>query len=196
MDTIEEIIQKIWEDAEWKIKEYEQEAEKKIKAIKEREFSKWEREKAKLISDGKREAESIKSMYISRANLDGRRMVMEAREEIINRAVQMLKDSAALETGEAYQKYIETALINAKNVFGDKFIIMCRPEDAEMVKRIARETAPDAKISEAPIPYGGVVISTMDGSKKMDYSVEAHISRRMNEIRRRLAELLFEGEYD
>ena len=193
VDPIERIKEKIEEDVRWKIREFEEDAKRKIEKIRKEEMGRWEEEKKKIIAEGKRDAEGIRSMIISRANLEGKRILMEAREEIIKKVVDEIKKNAR--SVPSYGNYVMKSINEGKNVFGEKFRIVCGREDMELVKNIASRIAPQAEITEGEVPFGGIRIESVDSLEVMDFSVDSLVERRMNDIRKLIVEKLFEGEH-
>ncbi len=192
MEPLQRIIDKIMEDANWKIKGYDEEADKKIEKIRKREEERWEEERKKMEYEGKREAEGIKSMLISRAYLEGKRELMDAKEEIIKTVVRRIKEEAR-NAGESYKKCIRDSLIDAKRFMGEDMQVICLKEDRDLVELLVREICPNAKLIEGHVPFGGIIVVTRDYLQKMDYSIDALVERKMSQIRKEISSRLFEG---
>ena len=45
------------------------------------------------------------------------------------------------------------------------------------------------------VKHGGIIVRDVNGEKSVDYSIEALVGRRMNDIRRMIVDILFEGEH-
>ncbi len=193
VDPIEKIKEKIEEDVQWKIREFQEDAKRKIEKIRTEEMNLWEEEKKRIITEGKRDVEGIKSMIISRANLEGKRILMDAREELIQKVVEEMKKNAR--KIPSYGNYLMKSINEAKKIFGEKFRIICEHEDLEIVKNIASRIVPQAEIVEGDVSYGGIRAESMDSLEVTDYGIESLIERRMNDIRRMIIKNLFEGEY-
>ncbi len=193
MDAIENIIKRINEDADWKIKEYYDEAEREIERIRKEEENKWHREREKLETAGKREAETIKQMYISKAHLDGKKMLMNAREEVIHR---IIEDMLANFRGYIdYEKYIEESLKDVVSVLGNEFDILCAAQDMELMKNVASRVGISSDIREGEVDYGGFLAVSRDSLKKVDYSARAFVERNMGDIRKKIYLKLFGEEH-
>ncbi len=192
-DAVERIIEKIREDVRWKIEEIERDAKQKIERIKSEEYARWEREREKMEHDAAREVEGIRSLIISRANLEGKRELMDAREEVMNRVVENIKRNAR--NSDKYPGYLESRIRDAREVFGDEFVIVCIPEDKARVDAIVSKVAPGAKVEMGPVKHGGIIVRDAEGTRTVDYSIDALVERRMNDIRKMIVERLFEGEY-
>ncbi len=193
MEAIERIIKRIQEDADWKIKEYERKAQGEIEKIRRAEEGKWKREKEKLIATGKREAETIRQMYISKAHLDGKKMLMNAREKVIEDIIgEML--SKFKEYGN-YDNYLKESLESAKEVLGNEFNIICMKEDVSKVKDMADELGISATVMEGDVEYGGILAVSRDSLKKVDYTARAFMERNMGDIRKKIYMRLFGEEH-
>ncbi len=193
MDAIDRIIKRIEEDAQWKIKEYWDKADREIERIRNMEESKWEKEREKMESSGKREAETIRQMHISKAHLDGKKMLMNAREKVIERIINQVQIS--FKDYVDYEKYIRESLEDAKNVLGNNFEVIAMQEDVEMVKRIADDMGLNLKVMAGELEYGGILAISSDSLKKVDYTVKAFVERNMGDMRKRIYVKLFGEEY-
>ncbi len=193
MDAIDRIIKRIEEDAQWKIKEYWDKADREIERIRNMEESKWEKEREKMESSGKREAETIRQMHISKAHLDGKKMLMNAREKVIERIINQVQIS--FKDYVDYEKYIRESLEDAKNVLGTDFEVIAMQEDVEMVKRIADDMGLNLKVMAGELEYGGILAISSDSLKKVDYTVKAFVERNMGDMRKRIYVKLFGEEY-
>ncbi len=193
MDAVDRIIQKIREDAEWKVAEFRKETQEKIEKIRREELARWEQERAKLERDGKREAENIKSLIISRAHMEGKRELMDAREEVIDKVMKKIKIEAR--NSPMYEGYLRNAIIEAKSKFGDEFVLTCIPEDKATVESIVSEMGLKIKIEVGAVKYGGIIVKDKNGERSVDFSVRALIERRSHEIRREIVNMLFGGEH-
>ena len=193
MKAIDRIIKRIEEDAQWKIQEYWNKADREIERIRNIEESKWEREKEKIESMGKREAETIKQMHISKAHLDGKKMLMNAREEVIERIINQIL--IHFRDYVDYERYIKESLEDAKNVLGNSFSVVTLKDDEDLVRRIAEDIKLEIKMIPGEIEYGGILAISNDSMKKVDYTVKAFVERNMGDIRKRIYVKLFGEEH-
>ncbi len=193
MEAIERIIKRIQEDADWKIKEYQQKAQREIEKIRRAEEGKWKREREKLISSGKREAETIKQMYISKAHLDGKKMLMNAREKVIEDIIEEML-SKFKEYGN-YDAYLEESLEAAQGVLGGEFNVVCMKDDIPRIKEISSKLGLNITVMEGDVEYGGILAVSKDSLKKVDYTARAFIERNIGDIRKRIYVKLFGEEH-
>ncbi len=191
--AVDKIISRINEDVEIKIKKIQKDTREKIEKIRNEEYAKWEREKKKLELEGKREVESIKRLIISKAQLEGRRELLAAREELMENIIERIKLNA--KNAPRYSEYIRSSIEDAKNVLGEEFTIVCIPEDKDMVEKFVSEIAPKAKVVMGAVKHGGIMVKSADGERGVDYSIDALVERKINEIRKKIVSKLFEGEH-
>ncbi|NPA74498.1 MAG: V-type ATP synthase subunit E [Euryarchaeota archaeon] len=192
-DSVDRIVEKILADARARAAEFDQEAQRKIDEIREEEESRWEKEKARLEAEFRREAEDIRIQILSRAHMEGKRLIVNAREEVINRVIEAIR--RGIRDSSDYSNYLRRSVENAREILGDKFVVKCIPEDKETVNAIVSEVAPGATVEIGMIRNGGLLVESMDGLRVVDYSVDALVSRRMQDIRKMILDKLFEGEY-
>ncbi len=193
MDAVEKIIRRIEEDAQWKIEEYYSNAEKEIERIRSIEEGKWEQEKEKLESMGKREAETIKQMHISKAHLDGKKMLMQAREEVIEKIIKDMLENFR-EYGD-YDSYLQRSLKESSEILGSKFMVISSQEDREKIESIASSLSIDISVAPGDVPYGGFIAVSSDSTRRLDNTAEAFIERNMGEIRKMIYTKLFGEEH-
>ncbi len=192
-NAVDKIIAKINDDMNMKLREFQTEVDKKIEEIRRVEYGKWELEKDKMEREGKKEAENIKRLHISRAHLEGKRELLEAREEVMKKVITSIKNNAR--KLPKYDEYLRQAVEDAKIALGNELVLLCAPEDEAKIKKIASEVIPTARIELGTVKYGGIIAKTFSGERSVDYSIEAFIERNLNEIRKKIVEKLFEGEY-
>jgi len=193
MEAIENIIKRIREDADWKIKEYQEKAQREIEKIRKIEEGKWVREKEKLETVGKREAETIKQMHISKAHLDGKKMLMNAREKVIEKIIEDMLSNFK-EYGN-YDAYLEDSILAVREILGDEFNVVCMKEDIPRVKDIVNKLGMKVTVMEGNVEYGGILAVSKDSLKKVDYTARAFINRNIGDIRKRIYVRLFGEEY-
>ncbi len=192
-NAVDKIIAKINDDMNMKLREFQTETDKKIEEMRKVEYGKWEREKEKIEREGKREAENIRRLFISRAHLEGKRELLEAREDVMKKVITSIKNNAR--GSPKYDDYLRQAVEDARRALGDELVLLCTPEDEAKIKKIASEVTPRARIELGTVKYGGIIAKTVSGERSVDYSIEAFIERNVNEIRKKIVEKLFEGEY-
>jgi len=63
------------------------------------------------------------------------------------------------------------------------------------VDNIVKSLAPKANVEMGEVKHGGIIAKDIKGIKSVDYSIDALVERKINEIRKIMLNKLFEGEY-
>lgn len=166
-----EIIEDARREAEKIVKNAEQEAEKKAE---------------KIIEEARKKADVAGSRVIASAKRNARIEIIKARDEIIGRVIDEVRNKLKKIKGKKYKEYVKNAIENGKKKMGDIYIIASRKED----EKIASELQVDVKGKTNAI--GGVIIKSADGKKEIDATFDAMIKREMNELRIKISERLWE----
>lgn len=147
-----------------------------------------EREKEKLIlsyeEEAKRLAASERRERLSSARLDARRMIVEAREEVVQRAIHQLWDALeSLRDSPEYQDMLRRALHQGVEELGGSATVYAAPHDLEKVKALAAEF-PNLVVSDEPLESrGGVVLVSSDGNVRFENTLESLVEENMESIR-------------
>ncbi|HIH69390.1 V-type ATP synthase subunit E [Methermicoccus shengliensis] len=147
-----------------------------------------EREKEKLIlsyeEEARRLAASERRERLSSARLDARRMIVEAREEVVQRAIHQLWDVLeSLRDSPEYQEMLRRAIQQGVRELGGSATVYAAPHDLEKVKAIAAEF-PSLVVSDEPLESrGGVVLVSPDGSVRFENTLESLVEEKMESIR-------------
>jgi vacuolar-type H+-ATPase subunit E/Vma4 len=192
-DAIERIVNKILDDARKQAEVYYQEAQRKIDEIRDEEYSLWDKEKQRLEAEYKREAEDIRIQILSRAHMEGKRALTSAREEVISKVLADILNNFRNSSG--YGDYIKRSIEDARSILGNQFRIKCSPDDVELVRSSLGGTLSEVEVVPVEGGHGGIVVESSDGLRAIDYSVDALVGRRMQDVRKMILEKLFEGEY-
>ncbi len=162
-------------------------AEEQVREELEKAERAWEKELERRIAlvDAKLKEEEREKM--SWARLEERRMLAEAREEILNEAMEMFKDQVAKfterkEYAKWLEKVVEKGLEEMKPL---KCVVLVKKGDKKKIK------IKGVKVKEGAEILGGAIIGSEDGSVKLDLSLDAFIRQREDEIRRELYKHIF-----
>lgn len=184
--TAEKIIERINKDSQNEIKQILKEAEKQATSI----IKDFEREakleSEKILSDGMQEAENIKKIIISKASQDTNRIIMNAREKIIEEC--FTKAHHKLSTlKESEYKSIVTKLMQdgCKKLEGHCNVLVSRSIDKEIAKNIG------VKVIGTVETAGGIIIKSNDGRITLDHTFDGILKRKKEEIRRKVGNFLF-----
>ncbi len=202
-ERIKKIEKKIIGEAEEKARSIIKDAEKSKKETLEQKMKEGESESEKTMRSGMEEADSLKRQKVAEARLKAKQMILVAREELINEAIEKSKGKlrelvVSREYGRILGKLIkegaiglgggelEVALADKKKTSIDLESIAKQVE-----KEIGRKTS-FGIVQGNPRSIGGVIVRKTDGSITIDNTFEARIERALRDIRIQVAKVLFE----
>ena len=185
--AIEKLLARIEEDARKEIDEIIKAAEGEAKRIIEGAREEGKKEAEKITKKGKKEAERARDRIISAANREARMMITNAKEEVIQQCLEIIREKMASMPSKEYKKIVEDMVKDAIEEGGDYVLFYSRKED----KKIAEKLNIDVEGEIDAI--GGVVLKAKDGSKEIDLTFDFLLERKKEEIRIMIAEKLFEN---
>jgi V/A-type H+-transporting ATPase subunit E len=184
--TAEKIIEQIKKDSEKEInqilKEAKQQASEIIKEAKEEAQQEFE----KILSDGKKQAQNIKRILISKANQDTKRELMNAREKIIEECFLKAHHKLSILKGPRYNKIIKKLIDDGRKKLGEKGSLFVTREAG---KKIATELG--IKIDGYVESSGGVVLKSTDGRIILDHTFDGILKREKDKMRPMVGNILF-----
>jgi len=201
---LNKIIKKIIGEAEEKAKSIVKEAEKIRKEALEQKRKEGEGEAEKIIRSGMEEADSLKRQKIAEARLKAKQMIIAARDDLINEAIDNCKQKLSqLTTSKDYNRILGKLVEEGGIGLGGgelEIIVPAKDQNASIdlsgiVKRIERETGKNTVVKmtqEKLRSVGGVIVRKSDGSIMIDNTFEARIERILRAIRMQTAKVLFE----
>ncbi|VVB66694.1 V-type ATP synthase subunit E [Candidatus Gugararchaeum adminiculabundum] len=153
-----------------------------------------EDEKRKLLAQAKAEvstmAESEKGERIAAARLNAKKLISEAQEEVVAKVIGQVQDELeSMRKKKQYQDFLAKAIKSAlKEIPGDA-IVQVNKDDLAAVKGIRGITV------GAPIDCaGGAIVSSKDGTVRVNATFESLIEEKKDEIRRQVFKELFGGK--
>jgi V/A-type H+-transporting ATPase subunit E len=201
---VDKIKAKILEDAKAEANKIISEAEEEKAKILEKAKEEAEKRKAEILKRGEKEAEMTKSRIISEAKLEAKKKLLEAKEGIIEMAINKLKEELVKlpEQPEYKDKLINLIKDGAVSLGGGELIVRLNSRDMGLIedstlwnleKEIESITKKVTVLKKGdPVDIiGGCIIETADGLKSLDNSLEAIFNRNLNVIRARITEKLF-----
>jgi len=193
----DEEVKKIIEEAESTAKKIIEEAESKAARIKD--------ERLRRV---KKEMDEKEKAGISFAKMDGRKMVMEVKEEFSKKAFseveKRLKSFSSSKMDERYQDILMNLTIEAtSNIDSKEIKISANKSDLDVLKRniqTIRSTVSKMRGSEAEIEIdnkaidtiSGVIARSKDGKQIYNNTFEARLSRTFEELKGKFLTMLFE----
>ena len=184
--AIENLLEEIRNDAEQEVKEIISDAKREAEKLIKNAEQDAEKKASKLREEAERNAEIAESRIVASAKRNARIEIMKARDEIINRVIDEMKEKLKKIKGKKYRDYVEKAIENGKEKIGKIYIMAARKED----EKVAKEMGVEVKGKVDAI--GGVIIKSIDGKKEIDATFDALLKRRMNELRIKISERLWE----
>lgn len=174
---VEELRQKLLEDARKKSEEIIREAKREAERIIEEAERKWrekaEQEREKIIANARLEAQKI----ISEARRNYRITISKAKAEVINKILEEAKirltNRIGFDIEESLKKLLDEALYYIENP--SKIII--NPRDRDVIKKILKEKGlKNIEIVESNDILGGLIIESING-ERVDNSYNTRLER-------------------
>ncbi|EHP89067.1 V-type proton ATPase subunit E [Methanotorris formicicus] len=201
---VEKITSKIMDDAKKKADEIIKKAEEEASVILKNAEEEAEKRKNTILKKGEKDAEMTKNRIIAEAKLTAKRMILEEKEKIIEMAIEKLReDLAKLPEKPEYKGILEKMIKNgAVSLGGGELIVQLNERDMGLVEdevlwkleKEIEEAAGKVTILKKGEPVkiiGGCIISTADGLKILNNSLEAVFERDMENIRAKITDILF-----
>jgi vacuolar-type H+-ATPase subunit E/Vma4 len=195
-DQIEALKEEIWrrarERADQILREAEAEASRIIEEARRRieEMTRSRIEPEKLL---------LKRRIIGRAISEGRRMIIMAKNEVVERAfekaIEKLRKEAESKS-EAYVNFLRRSLERAlEYVSGpdiDEVVIYANESDLSIIAGMIKDAQVNVRLEKSPI-IGGMNVLSVDGRKSYYGSIESRLEALKPILRERVANLLFRG---
>jgi len=174
------------------------EAEKKAKEIMEEAKKEVEERKAKLIEQGKKELDRLKEQELVKIKMDFKKRLYVYEwslvSSIVSNSVSIIE--RIRDRKEDYKKYLFTSLTNALSLISDEEVVVhVDKRDLSIVEDLIKTMQTSKKIKIIPdiSTAGGIVVTSKDGLKEINETVEARLKLKNQAIREKLYNLLFGG---
>jgi vacuolar-type H+-ATPase subunit E/Vma4 len=161
----------------------------------------------KIISDGqkhaqmilsqgaeqsKREVEEDRMRVLASARLGANRRLLEARDEVLrgyeDQASSYLSEFSS---SPEYKDFFVRMLTDGVSKIGEDAVVQINPRDKPLLKDPRLK---QLKIQVSPEPLGsvgGVVVSSKDGKRRVDNTLESIFNERRDELRLKLSQQVF-----
>ena len=132
------------------------------------------------------ELRAVHDRIVGRANLDGRKMVMEAKMELLDTVFESAREKleAMAKKGEAdYQEVVEKLISEAVEAIGeDELIVSSNKADHGFLKKtlseLSKEMGVSLRLDAKPIDaMGGVIVKNQRGTKVYYNTLEGRLSK-------------------
>jgi len=201
---VEEIVSKILEDANKEAEEIKKKAQLEAEKILEEARKEAERRRNEILKKGEKEAEMIKNRIIAEAKLEVRKKMLRKKEELIERAIKKLEEELVeLPEKENYRDLLVKLIVDgAVAVDSGEVVVDLNRRDYETldinslweiekeIERVANRSVVVRKGSIVDI-VGGAIVKDRESSKICNNSLEAIFERNLENIRAKIAEVLF-----
>lgn len=199
MNGIEQITEKIQADIQAEIDEIRENSRVEIEAIGEKYESVRQEEYWKVINQGTKSAEQRMQRIASMAELDRKKAILSQKQDLVSQAFDRAVEKMAALPEEAYVALLAGFAVQGA-VTGSEKLIFSKPERASIGKKVcvlANEKLEELgkkgslTMSEDTREIkGGIIIS--DGSVDINYSLEALVAARRNELTEPVTKILFD----
>ena len=181
------IIKKIRLDAEIKANSTLEEGNNRAKEIIDDAIHNADIYKERFLQESFKERDEIVKRRITVANLEAKKLILQAKKEIIDKAFENAK-KALIEDKKAYKEIITSMLKYAED--GDK-ITICESDSKLITNKFVKETTgKDVTINKEYGNFvGGIIITGENSDKNLTLDVELKAVR--EQIETEIAEMLF-----
>lgn len=149
------------------------------------------REKAKAAeedrtADARERANRERLREVARAELDGRRMGLQAQKDVLDEV--LVKAKAHLQERPADRLLLEALLARHPEEVADG-ILHCSPRDAPILKTLV-----PGEVRDDLETIGGILIESLDGKRRVDLTYETALEDLWPDIVKEIATLLWRKE--
>lgn len=201
-DLDSKLIEKIVEQRSQLLKEAKESAQRILE--------KAEEERQRIIEQTNRSIESIvgselravHDRIVGRAQLEGRKKLLEARMEVLDAVkAQALEEVKALASGKRtdieYSGYLIKLIVEADEaILEDEYIISANKRDLEYLKKNLNQVSKALKgkkvrLRDTPADViGGVIVANVDGTKTMENTLETRLETANGRLQTEIANKL------
>ncbi|GBF36039.1 V/A-type H+/Na+-transporting ATPase subunit E [Methanofervidicoccus abyssi] len=204
MMGVDEIVSKILEDANKEAEKIKEDAQVEASKILDDARKEAEKRKNEILKKGEKEAEMVKNRIIAEAKLKVRKKMLIKREELIEKAIKKLReDLIKLPEKEEYNTLLLKLIIEGIVAIGEEEVFIdLNKRDYEIINskimwtiesemgKLLNKSVIVRKGNIVDI-VGGCIVKSKNGSKICDNSLEAVFERNLENIKEKIAELLF-----
>ncbi len=195
-NDIQRIIARIQADAKVKLDKITVEKSKQVDSINKDTAQKINVKKIKMAEIHNMEVTRIGKRMHSAARLDAKRMLLHAREEIIEEVFDRVNALLlAIPQGE-YIAFLKEAIHIASNELGKDLIIHCRTQDTDAVKQSAGSGITLELREIARNTIGGIIIESKTSGAVMNNTFENIIHRERPRLREVIGRVLYPDTAD
>ncbi|MDI6644348.1 MAG: V-type proton ATPase subunit E [Methanobacteriaceae archaeon] len=201
----EKIVSSILSDAQGEADAIIQEAETKATSIISEGEEQAQMEKERIIEDAKKQANMKYQQIISEAKMNARRMELEGREEVIDKAFTKAEEKLRNIASTSSAEYIESLKNIVKEasaeIGGGDLLVLLKEEDVSKIKDSLSDIQKEVEnttgnkttleIGDNIKTIGGAVVKTKNGEIEVNNTIEARMQRFKKALRSEVAQVLF-----
>jgi vacuolar-type H+-ATPase subunit E/Vma4 len=140
------------------------------------------------------ELRAVHDRIVGGAQLQGRKIVMEARMEVIGKVFEKAEEEVkGIVEGPDYHDYLVKLASESISKLGEDCIVYANKEDTKYLKSVMENlpTGQKVKIEESPVDImGGVTIVNMKGTKTIHNTLDSRLKAAKNRVTAEVAEKL------
>ena len=186
--TIENIIKKIEAETQTEVNNIIQQARNDAQTI-QSEANKALSEKLNLITkEGNKRITIMRNIHLSEARRVSRRIILGAREDLINECFRLAKERLRNLPGTEYNNVMVRLIKDSMPLINNRgSVTLTREEDKVIINRF-----PSLTVRTHVKPgLGGLILESADGKIVVDNTFEAILERKKEDIRTEVANILF-----
>ncbi len=191
---VQNIIDKIMDDAQKKAKEIEDKAKEEKNSILAEAKEKGEKTKTEILANAEKKANAEKDRIVADARVRARKATLKAGEEVIEEAfVKAMQEIEKATATKGYQKTLKRLIQESISLVGKGCVeLVLTSHDKKLLKAEDLEGMGDVRISSDELPgMGGVIVRTVDGTVEIDNTIETRMQRGKSDLRKKVAAVLF-----
>jgi V/A-type H+-transporting ATPase subunit E len=193
---IQKIIARIQADAKAKLETVAAEKQKEIDAINKDANQKISSEKTKLDEEFAKDTARIGKRMNSAARLEAKKMLLQAREEIIEGVFEKVGERLIRMPTEEYKAFLKSAIQIGKEQLGADMMVHCRQKNREIVRGSA---GLGVKLEYKDLSHssvGGILLESKQNGSVMNFLFDDIIERERPVLREEIGKVLYPGSAD
>lgn len=140
------------------------------------------------------ELRAVHDRVVGGAQLQGRKTIMEARMEVINKVFDHVANEVRVAVeGPKYNEYLEKMAVESVSKLNEDCIIYANETDAKHLSSVMEKLAVGVKvkIEESPVDIvGGISLVSMDGTKSITNTLDSRLNNAKEKLTAEVAETL------
>lgn len=182
--SVEDILREIEQKGKIQLEIIRKETDEKISKI----IGEAKENARKILEDGRasfeRQLEYERKRIVSTVNMEMKMLYNRTLNEIIDEYVRKILDLLpSLRNSDHYREYIMKSIEKGRNEIGNNYVIIISEKDSALVN-----SEKNVRFSKSLEPLGGVIIESLDGKKRADYSLVNVVNERILQIKQEIYE--------